>query len=180
MDLVRPCIKCGSSDRYNDGHCRPCRKRQNANRNWKTDKHRAQSAAWKIRHPEYAIVYRAAHKREKAAQMRKLLQSSVQFRLAKNLRTRTRAAVKNNQKSGSAVKDLGCSITELKQHLEKQFQPGMTWNNWSHNGWHIDHIVPLAEFDLANRDQFLKACHYSNLQPLWAKDNLVKKDRHGN
>lgn len=63
---------------------------------------------------------------------------------------------------------------ELKQHLEKLFQPGMTWENWSRDGWHIDHIVPLSSFDLTDREQFLKACHFSNLQPLWAKENLSK------
>jgi hypothetical protein len=48
----------------------------------------------------------------------------------------------------------------------------MTWDNWTTDGWHIDHIKPLASsFDLTDRKQFLEACHYTNLQPLWAKDN---------
>ena len=98
------------------------------------------------------------------------------FRLKILLRTRVNRALKNNQKAGSAVRDLGCSIEELKLHLEKQFQPEMTWENQGQ--WHIDHIIPLCFFDLTNREQFLKACHYTNLQPLWAFDNLVKSSRH--
>lgn len=88
------------------------------------------------------------------------------------LRSRLHTAIKNKQKSGSAVKDLGCSIEELKKHLENQFKEGMTWENWGE--WHIDHIKPLNKFNLEDRNELLKAVHYTNLQPLWAKDNLLK------
>lgn len=98
----------------------------------------------------------------------------VYFKMAHSLRSRLRLAIKRGQKAGSAVRDLGCSIEELKQHLEAQFTEGMGWENYGLDGWHIDHIIPLSSFDLTNREQFLKACHYTNLQPLWAKDNLHK------
>jgi hypothetical protein len=87
------------------------------------------------------------------------------------------AAIKNNQKIGSAVKDLGCSIEELKIYLESKFQEGMSWDNWSLKGWHIDHIKPLASFDLTDRNQLIQAYYYTNLQPLWAKDNMAKSDK---
>jgi len=93
------------------------------------------------------------------------------------LRSRLYKALQGNFKNGSAVTDLGCSIDELKMHLESKFQYGMNWDNWSFEGWHIDHIVPLASFDLTDRKQLLLACHYTNLQPLWAIDNLSKGDR---
>lgn len=96
------------------------------------------------------------------------------YKLSLTLRRRINLAIKRQQRAGSAVRDLGCTIPELKQHLESKFQIGMTWENWSVHGWHIDHIIPLASFDLTDRGQFLKACHYTNLQPLWAKDNLSK------
>jgi hypothetical protein len=63
-----------------------------------------------------------------------------------------RTALKNNSKRGSAVKDLGCSIEELKIYLESKFLPGMSWDNWSPDGWHIDHIKPLSKFDLTDRE----------------------------
>ncbi len=100
-----------------------------------------------------------------------------QFKLAHYLRARLRSSLKENIKSGSAVKNLGCSLEELKAYLESKFQPGMTWDNWSVNGWHIDHIKPLSSFDLSNKEQLAEACHYTNLQPLWAKDNLSKGDK---
>jgi hypothetical protein len=100
----------------------------------------------------------------------------IQYKLKKNLRCRLNCAINNNQKVGSAVKDLGCTIPELKTYLESKFSPDMTWENWSINGWHIDHIKPISSFDLTDRKQLLEACHYTNLQPLWAKDNLLKSD----
>lgn len=95
------------------------------------------------------------------------------------LRSRLCNAIKNDQKAGSAVRDLGCTIDELKAHIEAQFIDGMTWDNWGHTGdvWHLDHIIPLSSFNLTDRDQFLAACHYTNLQPLWAKENLQKGAR---
>lgn len=95
-------------------------------------------------------------------------------RLADNLRSRLRKAIKNDQKVGSAISDLGCSIEELKKHLEDQFAEGMTWDNYGLKGWHIDHIKPLAKYNLSNPEEFKEACNYKNLQPLWAKDNLKK------
>ena len=104
--------------------------------------------------------------------------STIQGKLKERLRSRIRSSVKNfvknGQKAGSAVTDLGCTIEDLKLHLESLFQEGMSWENWSMYGWHIDHIIPLASFNLENREDLLKACHYTNLQPLWAKDNLSK------
>lgn len=101
----------------------------------------------------------------------------VQFKLRENLRCRTNKAIQCGQKAGSAVRDLGCSVTELKQYLESKFQDGMNWDNWGVHGWHIDHIIPLASFDLTDRKQFLKACHYTNLQPLWASENWSKSSK---
>jgi hypothetical protein len=116
---------------------------------------------------------RAARRRESA---RRRMQTSIQSKLAKRLRNRIWSAVKYN-KAGSSVRDLGCSLEFLKSYLEARFQPGMTWDNWGHVGsnvWHLDHVTALANFDLTNREQFLKACHYTNLQPLWAIDNIKK------
>ncbi len=103
------------------------------------------------------------------------LKYNVNARISNSLRARFRAALKGNYKVGSAVRDLGCSIDELKTRLESKFINGMTWTNYGE--WHIDHIKPLSKFDLTNREQLLEACHYSNLQPLWAFDNLSKGNK---
>ena len=101
---------------------------------------------------------------------------SLGYRIACNIRSRLNAAIKNKSKTGSAVKDLGRSIEEFIKYIESKFEIGMSWNNWGLKGWHIDHIIPLSKFNLNNRQEFLKACHYTNMQPLWAKENLKKAD----
>lgn len=70
---------------------------------------------------------------------------------------------------------LGCSFKEFKQHLESQFQEGMTWDNYGINGWHIDHIYPLSK--ARDEEHLLELNHYTNLQPLWEKDNIAKGNR---
>ena len=100
--------------------------------------------------------------------------TSVTRKIKHSLRTRLNHAIKGVVKTGSAVRDLGCSIEELKRHLESQFAEGMNWDNYGLKGWHIDHIKPLDAFELEDPEELKKACHFSNLQPLWAKDNLKK------
>lgn len=101
--------------------------------------------------------------------------NDVQYKLTQRLRGRLYGAIKNDYKSGSAIDDLGCTIEELKVYLESQFKEGMTWDNWTNDGWHIDHKKQLSTFDLSDREQFLEACHYTNLQPLWWWENLEKR-----
>ena len=86
----------------------------------------------------------------------------------------------NNYKTGSAVKDLGCDIKEFKKYIESKWSQGMSWDNYGYNGWHIDHIIPLVNFDLTDKKQLKEACHYGNLQPLWKNDNLEKSGNYEN
>ena len=69
---------------------------------------------------------------------------------------------------------IGCTVAELSQHLQIQFTDGMTWDNYGRNGWHVDHVRPCASFDLTDPDQQRQCFHYTNLQPLWAVDNIRK------
>lgn len=105
------------------------------------------------------------------------ISTDIEYRLRKRLRMRLYFPIKQMGKGGSAIDDLGCSIPKLKIHIESQFKEGMTWENWGRTGWHIDHKIPLSSFNLSVREQFLKACHYSNLQPLWAHENLTKSNK---
>jgi hypothetical protein len=114
-------------------------------------------------------ILKQSRKRDKQKRI-----NDIQYKLKSLLRHRLYVALKGNFKSGSAVKNLGCTIPELKDYLESKFHPDMNWHN--HGAWHIDHIKPLSSFDLTDHKQLLEACHYTNLQPLWAKDNLLKSD----
>ena len=99
------------------------------------------------------------------------------YKLQCNLRRRTRDAIKNQRgkKAYKTIELLGCTIQECRAHLESQFTQGMSWDNYG--DWHIDHIKPCASFDLTDPIQ-QKACfNYTNLQPLWAEDNLKKSNK---
>ena len=99
------------------------------------------------------------------------------YRMVSNLRRRLRDALKGNNKSSTTIELLGCSIEELWVHLEKQFTIGMTKENHGRYGWHVDHIIPCDSFDLSDPEQQRKCFHYTNLQPLWAKDNIAKSNK---
>lgn len=125
----------------------------------------------------YKKEYGRNNREKLNAARKKLLTTDVNARLSHALRTRVNRAINACFKAGSAIESLGCSVEELKLHLEKQFKPGMTWENWSRLGWHIDHIRPLSSFDLTDKKQFGEASHYTNLQPLWWNENLAKRAR---
>jgi hypothetical protein len=103
--------------------------------------------------------------------------NNINYKLSCYLRSRLTKVIRNNYKSGSAVRDLGCSVQDFKFWIEQQFKPGMTWENYGE--WHIDHVIPLSKFDLADTIQLKKACHWFNLQPLWAEENIRKGAAHG-
>lgn len=98
-------------------------------------------------------------------------------KIAAAIRSRIYDNLKHGYKSAKTERLLGITMKELKVYLESKFQEEMTWENYGFYGWHIDHIRPLSSFDLNNPEEQKKAFHYTNLQPLWAKDNLQKHSK---
>lgn len=97
------------------------------------------------------------------------------YRLRQNLRGRAYFAFRNNgyTKDSSTYNLIGCEYEYLKKHIESQFTEGMSWDNYGE--WHIDHIYPISKArDVAHLKQL---CHYTNLQPLWAKENIKKSNK---
>jgi len=132
-----------------------------------------QHKKWYKLHSKEMKKYRNTHKVKARKYMKNRLKIDISFKLCHYLRTRLNKVLKNNIKSKSISKLLDCSIEFLKQHLEKQFTQGMSWNNYGK--WHIDHIKPCCTFDLSKPEEQTKCFNYTNLQPLWALDNLKKK-----
>lgn len=100
-------------------------------------------------------------------------------KLKHNIRRRLKEAVRNAKKYQGVrfsprSQTIGCSAAEFKKYIESLWTEGMSWNNYGYEGWHIDHIKPLSSFDLTSLEEQTKANHYTNLQPLWAKDNYAK------
>lgn len=133
----------------------------------------------------YQKEYSKLHKIELNQYFKKRRKKDINYKLKANLRTRIKSVLSSNSKSTSTLKLLGCNIEELKKYFESRFLPGMNWlnhgNGWNGRGrkeWHIDHIKPCASFDLSKSEEQKKCFHYTNLQPLWAKDNLEKHDKY--
>ena len=99
--------------------------------------------------------------------------TDILYRLNINLRNRIRKFFVGVNKSKSTLALIGCSVEQAKSHLEVQFKPGMSWENYGK--WHVDHKYPLS---LAkSKEELEKLCHYSNLQPLWGGDNIRKSNK---
>ena len=104
------------------------------------------------------------------------------WKLKNRLRVRLKCALRARKYNGRAIKQsstmtmLGCTPYQLRLHLQSRFKEGMTWRNYGKK-WHIDHIIPCAFFNLTLAHEQRLCFHYSNLQPLWAKENMQKSDK---
>lgn len=103
--------------------------------------------------------------------------NDVDYKLRCAVRGRLRRYIKSKSASKNVVELTGCDIEKLREHIEKQFRDGMSWENYGdyrNNGWNIDHIKPCAVFDFTKEDQLKECFHYTNLQPLWWYENISK------
>ncbi len=134
---------------------------------------------WNDKNPDYYTDYAATHKQEKAitdrAYEKKRMANDPLFALSKRIRNSIRQSLRNGKypKHNGTYEILGCTIEELFAHLENQFIEGMSWDN--RELWHVDHIYPVSK--AINEEHLLQLNHYTNLQPLWAEDNLKKGDK---
>ena len=119
--------------------------------------------------------YRENNKERSKEYRRERRKTDPLFKMSSNLRSRTFQAFKNKgySKNTKTQEMLGVDWEVCKAHIERQFTKGMKWSNQGE--WHIDHIIPLAS--AKTEEGLKKLCHYSNLQPLWADDNLIKSDK---
>lgn len=186
------CLECDRRQKAAERIRDPERVRTNERRT--ASKHRKKKAEgvqrWRERNPERLRQY--------AEQHRKRYNSDAEFRAYKQhihntwkkeqRKARTNSAIASflrcraycaltrqfTRKCDSFNVLLGCSSQQLREHLERQFLPGMTWDNYGKHGWHVDHVRPCASFDLTDPEQQHQCFHYTNLQPLWAADNIRK------
>lgn len=169
--LIKVCEYCktNKSNRWIGSLCRNCYEKQHRNNNLDIKE------KLKTRTAQYRNKEESKEKRRTYESNRLKINPSA--KLANRFRNLINKLVKN-KKGKSAEELLGCTYDELELHLRAQFKEDMSWNNWNISGWHIDHIKPLASFDLTNEEELKKAFHYTNLQPLWAIDNLKKGDKY--
>jgi hypothetical protein len=166
---------------YNKEYYSKNRKRIIKNQLKYYNKHKKQQKLYYQENRERIRKYQTKYKKMNRNKIRKYqdyrLKNNINIKLAEYLRHRIYDILKirKTPKSSTTMKLVGCSIEQLKYHLESRFKPGMTWKNYGK--WHIDHIRPCASFNLNKPSEQKKCFHYTNLQPLWAKENLKKSNK---
>lgn len=187
---IKPLTQFYKKIRYPDGYdyvCKQCQRPGEAERNKrpksnqprnvsremdKLQRARTSLALGTITQAKFDSILEAYRESKRVSQnqhQRQRYQSDMTFRAIKNVRSRLKRFLANKDRYS---KSLGCSQAELRSHIEHQFKEGMGWDNYG--DWELDHIVPLALAHKQGEDAFQKACHFSNLQPLWKQDHIEK------
>jgi hypothetical protein len=131
----------------------------------------------KDKHKNKLKEYRRINKVSRSKYNIELKEKNTIYKVSTICRTRIyNFLLKNNiSKKNKTFEIISCSPQFLKEYLENKFTDGMSWDNYGFYGWHIDHIIPLSS--AKTEEEVIKLCHYTNLQPLWAIDNLKKSSK---
>lgn len=177
LKLFPMCIKCERKNNKERYKANPEYFRELSKQNYYKD-NRKNYLEYRNRNKEKIKLRKQEYNRKNKNKInqheRERRKTDPQYKIKKNLRRRVNQFVKNKNKLDSTLKLLGCSLSDFILYLESKFQPEMSWENYGFKGWHIDHIKPCASFDLTDPEEQRKCFHYTNLQPLWASDNLRK------
>jgi hypothetical protein len=151
---------------------------------------------WKNSNPEHVYHYHKKYKEENDKELKKyqkewylqnknILNEKIKLKKLTNpiflvscsVRKRMSEYIRKNNilKKNKTFEIVGLCPIQLSHYLETQFTEGMSWNNYGKYGWHIDHIIPLSS--AKTEKELYELCHYTNLQPLWAEDNLKKSNK---
>jgi hypothetical protein len=122
---------------------------------------------------KYHKIYDKNNLENKRKRYNILYHNNINFKITELLRKRIISALKNNSKSLKTKEIIGCSVEEFKKHIEKQFLPEFTWENWG-NIWELDHILPCASFDLSKENEQENCFYYKNYQPLFKTTNIAE------
>jgi hypothetical protein len=187
----KKCTKCGVVKNLSDfpknkeskngrrNECKTCynlrlKNYRTNNKEWR-EKATETQRKWRKNNPDKVESYKGRYKTRLNEWSKKNRENDL-IRLKEALRARLGAAIKNKgySKNTKTADTLGCTWDELKIHLESKFVEGMSWDNYPE--WHVDHITPLAS--AKTEEELYKLNHYTNLQPLWAEDNLKKGSKY--
>ncbi len=173
--VVKPLEEFRKSKRCLNGRARTCKRCEDKGRK-RTSTPEQRERNCQRAHKRW--ISDPEHRRKRNEYQKERMRADPVFKLRHTIANSINCRLRRRglRKERGSVDLLGCSIEKLKRHLEAQFQPGMTWQNhgFGEDKWHIDHIKPCASFDLTDPEQQKQCFHYTNLQPLWQKDNMTK------
>ncbi len=180
---LKKCVSCNKIKLLSEFHkhlsgigktiseCKLCRKE-----NRKYDKEYQNQ--YYLKNKERIKIYKhdSKNKQRRNQLLKERYNNDTAFKILWNLRRRICLALNGKDKSLSTIFLIGCEIDYLIYHIQEQFTEGMNWDNYGKGigKWNIDHILPCISFDLSKESEQRKCFNYSNLQPLWAIDNLRK------
>lgn len=197
-DEVKSLDEFSKSSKAKDGYkgqCKECRRKEylenrehykgKSIKRYRENKqeHKAKTKEYREKNIEWYQDYNRRYYEENSEKIKEASKKSLYrriesdhgFKILQRLRKRMYEAVKGSVKSARTIELIGCSVEELKKHLENQFQDGMSWENYGE--WHVDHIIPCSLFDFTKPEDQRACFHYTNLQPLWAIDNIRKSNK---
>lgn len=131
----------------------------------------------KIKDRERRILLHDHYRKLQNLNAKRRRREDVKYHLSCRVSRAMHGSLSGGAKAGRRWDEIsGYSVEDLKKHLEKQFLPGMTWENYGQ--WQIDHIIPISAFNYKTPDDldFKRCWSLNNLRPLWREDNLRKSD----
>lgn len=190
--ITKKCSKCKEikdidffyPDRPRNTYMSLCKKCENERYKIRYKRNPQKCQSWKKKNPSKCLEHQRkweANNPEKAKEVRKKstskLRGTIKGRLNHNISNSVCKSLHGNKCGRSWELILGYTINDLKNHLEKQFQDGMTWENYGARGWHLDHITPISvfNFEKPEDDDFKRCWALKNLRPIWASENLKKQ-----
>lgn len=182
-----PCFRCGSTlPKEVKGGCRACR--MLTDKKWQSkNKDKLEAYQQKYKSTPKAKDTRSKWieknidklREQNKAKEQRARDNKTQRAIATLVRNRVTAVLQGRSKLKSSLELTGVkSWQELRNRIEEQFQEGMSWENWTKEGWHIDHVRPIASFDLNDTEQHKTCFNWRNLQPLLGSENLHKLDKY--
>lgn len=176
MSDIKTCPKCNevkslSEFGKNQGYCRKCMVLYNKQQG---NKHQNK---WNSRSKEYFINWKHKNKDYWDNYQKQRRKNDPYYSLYINLRSRISNLLSGKSKSKRTQQIIGLTLAEFKQHIESKWSDGMGWNNYGAGDgkWVLDHKIPIST--AKNKNDIITLNHYTNLQPMWWKENLEKSDK---
>lgn len=180
--MEKVCYKCGVTkpidyfridNSIKSGRSRTCKSCVNKHSKSYYNQRSSCDIDWKSKRSNSTKRWRSQNRQAHNTYQRTRNARNLTARLFRNVNRAILASLRGEYKSESTIRLLGCTIKEFKKHLESQFQPGMTWENYGNgeNRWNIDHLIPTSWINAYDADHLRLVSHRWNMRPMWSQDN---------